>query len=173
MAGVALITLTVAAVALTIAGWWARIRLSQRQVQETMIEEFTETAEKLISDKDVPDRVAIAFYRMARSVYGRTYNRSLFRFLLASRRKRDASMREENRLFDAITALPEPLERMAIRGVVTYAYSTTFNNFVIGWILRRTFWAAAMPPKAVSSPTDPRIAAIVHEVPHDNCAVPA
>jgi hypothetical protein len=139
-----------------------------------MIEEFCEIAEKLISEKAVPGTVAAAFYRMAHGVYGRTYNRRLFRFLLASRRKREASMRGENRLFEAITAMPDALQMMAVRGMVIYAYSTTFNNLVVGWILRRTFWAAAMPSKVLSSSTaDPRVVAIVHEVPRDGDACAA
>jgi hypothetical protein len=126
-------SLIVAACIIELAGISAKARVRQLRHQEACREAFYKFAEILVNDPETPERVVTLVRLLSRSVVSRTFLWSFMTLLLAGKIRR--------RQWDSLEIykeLPQHLRSDYVGLLVSFVFALTYNNFVLGEIIRRS-----------------------------------
>jgi|SRR5437588_4313010 len=118
---------------IAIAGITAKIRAQQLKKQETCREQFLKCAERLLDDPETPDKVEGLIMALARNETSRLFLWSFFLSAMAGKLV-DSTGSTAVKIFDSV---PPHLRDDYICAIVTSAIGLTYNNLVLGWLVRR------------------------------------
>ncbi len=139
------IVIALAALAtLAVVGWLAKVRTRQMQKRVVHRQEFFAAAYHLIDDPRTPAEI-IGLIREFSAVLDS--RRLLWRFLfdLVSGRLRSLFIdppTAAQRVFDQLQAMPRPLQDVFATAAVNFALAMTYNNVLIGTLIRRVIFVA-------------------------------
>jgi hypothetical protein len=128
-----ILTILGAAAVVGIVGEAARIRSKQLDNQAVCREEFFATAERLIADPERPDHIILDLGNLARVLTSRT---ALWSFVARALRGRLRNPNPAN-LRKHYYSVPHYLRTDFVMALVSAIYALTFNNMVLGPLIRR------------------------------------
>jgi hypothetical protein len=122
-----------AALLLALIGGIAKRRAEQLRIQEKLRDAFREYAEHLLSDPETRDNVVRLIMTMAKKETSRSFLWSFVGAAIAGRLSDSAG----STAFRMYQDIPDYLKSDYIRALVTFAIGITYNNILLGPLVRR------------------------------------
>ncbi len=120
-----------AAIIIGLVGAMARIRSRQLDDQAVCRDEFFAAAERLITDPETPEKTVDEIDRLAHRLTSRTMMWAFMMRALMGKLRTSGSLRDE------YSATPTYLRHDLVTAWVSAIYFLTFNNMLLGLLIRR------------------------------------